>query len=533
MSIRFGSDARSKLLSGIDQLARAVAVTLGPRGRTVCLQKTFGLPLVTKDGVSVAKEISLPDPWEEMGARLLVDVASQTSDDVGDGTTTSIVLAQYLCKRGASLVVAGAAPVSLKRGMDCALEAILWSLAERTRSVADQEDIEKIATVCANGDRDLGHMVAEAVVKVGQNGIVNVEEGRGTKTELVTVDGTQIDRGWAHPEFAVDGADIVYDNPYILVTDWGVSACLPLLPLLNAVITENRALVVFAPDFTGEALPLFLQNFKAGQLKAVLVKAPSHGIFQSDALEDLAIMTGATFISKQQGMTFSCFEKDPLQYVGSASRVTVTSKATTILCGEGKPEVIDSRIATLLSEADRCGSEYDADRLRERVGRLQGGVCIIKVGAFTEYEMKERKARMEDALSAVRAAIDGGVVLGGGVALLRAASTCDATDKNLTEEQLLGYRLVLRACEAPLRKLNENAGGSGSVAVALVRDSADPLGLDVTDGVLKDFWEAGIVDPAQVVRAALTNAVSVATTCLMSEVLVRKRVAKPAATPSA
>lgn len=533
MPIKFGSDARKPLLAGANQLADTVAVTLGPRGRNVCLQKTFGDPLVTKDGVSVAKEIELPDPDENMGALLVREAASKTSDDAGDGTTTAVVLARYLFREGMKLVEAGAAPVSLKRGMDKARDDVVEQVIGLSLPVKGQDDVENVATISANGDRELGKTVAEAVAKVGRDGVVNIEEGKGIETEIDAIDGLQFDRGWVRPEFGEGKTEAVMDEPLILVTDFRLSGMRPLVPLLDAVAADGRLLLIIAPDFEGEAIPLFIQNLMMGKLKSMLVKAPGFGDKQRGMLEDIAILTGAEFICQGKGMTFaSCFgeenERTPLSYLGTAGRVRVTAKDCTIMDGGGEEEDIDKRIDQLRREADSSGSEYDADKIRERLGKLQGGVCVIRVGAPTEVAMKETKARMEDALYATRASIDEGVVAGGGATLVRAAQkTNGATFANTDEEH--GFDLVLKACSEPLRQIVYNAGGSGEVWAFKVQEAGDHMGVDAMDMTLKNMLEAGILDPTKVVRSALTNAVSIAGTMLTTACLIRKPEAKPGA----
>lgn len=537
MPIKYGSDARKQLLNGVNKLANTVAVTLGPKGRNVALEKAFGDPLVTKDGVSVAKEIELPDEWENMGARLLREVASKTSEDAGDGTTTATVLGQFLFQKGMALVEAGMTPVALKRGMDKAVADVVEAIFGLSLPVKGPADVENVATISANGDRKLGAIVAEAVAKVGRDGVVNIEEGRSTTTEIDAVDGMQFDRGWLRPDFSENGVDIAFDAPYILVTDFRVGSCRPLLPLLEKVIAEGRPFIIIAPDFEGEAIPLFLQNSKMGRLKACLVKAPGFGNRQADVLEDIATLTGATFICRDKGMTFEgCFsapDTDPLAYMGTAGRVRITAKDTTILDGGGTEEAVDARIEQIRSEIGRTGSEYDTDKLRERLGKLQGGICVIRVGAVSEVEMKELKARFEDALYATRASIDEGIVPGGGTALIRAAEQVRKTKREvLQEDELHGYNLVLSGCEEPLRRIVQNAGESGSLWVQRVKDSEDVFtGVDAMTMTLRNMIEAGIIDPVKVVRSAITNAVSVASTMLTTETLIRKPTKKPGAEP--
>lgn len=535
MPIKFGTDARKQLLAGVNKLADAVAVTLGPRGRNVALEKSFGDPLVTKDGVSVAKEVELPDGWEDLGARLVREAASKTSEDAGDGTTTATVLAREIFTEGMKLVEAGSAPVYMKRGMDAAVEALVEKVFEMSRAVKGQEDIENVATISANGDRRVGALIAEAVAKVGRDGVVNIEEGRGMTSEIDAVDGMQFDRGWVRSEFSDNGLDVTFEKPCILVTDFRISACRPLLPLLEAVINSRRPLVIIAPEFEGEALPLFLQNSKAGQLKSCLVKAPGFGARQADVLEDIATLVGATFISQAKGMTFdSCFnpsnysegeEFDPLSFVGTAGRVRITAKDTTIIDGAGNEEAVDARVEQIRAEIARTSSEFDTDKLRERLGKLQGGVCVIKVGASTEVAMKELKARMEDALYATRASIDEGIVAGGGSALLFAATRVAAEGREFPEGQdfRLGYNLVLKACEAPLRQILRNAGVSASIWVERLRERNEPfMGVDATDMQIKNMLDAGVIDPVKVVRSTIANAVSVAGIMLTTEAIVRK-----------
>lgn len=530
MPVMFGSEARQSMLKGVQKVAETVAVTLGPRGRNVALQKTFGDPLVTKDGVSVAKEIELEDPWENMGAKLVVEVASKTSDDAGDGTTTATVLAHYLCRKGMALVAAGMAPISLKRGMDRALADLSDEIYNLSIAIKDKTDIENVATISANGDRKLGAIVADAVAKVGRDGVVNIEEGRGLQIEIDAVEGMQFDRGWVSAEFSSNGLDIVHDTPYVLVTDYTVSACRPLLPFLEAVMKAGRPLIIIAPNFEGEALPLFVQNHRQGGLRSCLVKAPGFGANQGPLLQDIAILTGAQLISRDQGLTFdSCFQEgDPLAWAGSAGRIRITAKDTTILDGHGSEEAIESRIESIQAEIKRSGSEYDSDKLRERLGKLQGGVCVIKVGAASEIEMKELKARMEDALYATRASIDEGVVAGGGSTLIRAAQALEVPADLQNEEEVAGYRLVLSACEEPLTRIIQNAGDNGEMWVSRVKEAEVNFGVDASDLKLKNLVEAGVLDPTKVVISALTNAVSVSSTLLTTETMIRKPgVAKP------
>lgn len=546
MATKFGTEARKAMIVGVNKLADAVAVTLGPKGRNVCLEKAFGSPLITKDGVSVAKEVELYDPWENMGARLVREAASKTSDDAGDGTTTATVLARYIVNEGNKLVEAGFAPVPLKRGMDKALALIVDQVIGGALPVKEQSQIENVATISANGDRKVGRIIAEAVAKVGQDGVVNIEEGRAAETVIETTDGMKIDRGWATANLCMDEAasESVLHDAYVLVTDHTVSAVRPLVPLLEAIMAEKKPLLILAPDFSGEALPTFVQNLRQGTFVAQLVKAPGFGNNQRDILQDLAALTGAIFVTRETGMTLG--EDVTLDMLGKVGRVRITAKDTILTDGGGNQEILDSRIAMIKAEIGRTGSEYDADKLRERLGKLLGGVCVVKVGAGSETEMKELKARMEDALYATKASIDEGVVPGGGTALIRAAQAVQAlvewfqeekdgaseeqdeiplTEAEIpqTDEEWAGYRLVLRACEEPMRQIVRNAGQSASVYVDRLQNFEDEMmGLDASDFEFKNMLEAGILDPVKVVRSAITNAVSVASTMLTTEAMTRK-----------
>jgi len=533
----YGTDIRKALLSGVNQLADAVVVTLGPRGRNVCLEKAFGAPLITKDGVSVAKEIELADPWENMGARLVKEVASKTSDDAGDGTTTATVLARYIANEGHKLVIAGLAPVPLKRGMDKASALLIEQIVGMSLPIKTAADIENVATISANGDRVIGKIIADAVAKVGKDGVVNIEEGKTSNTVVEATDGMKIDRGWVNAEFCADGGaqETILHDPYVLVTDMPVAGVRQLLPILEQIVREHGTLFIFAPDFTGDTIPTFVMNLKKNALVSCLVKAPGFGIQQEYVLTDVATLTGATLVSKQLGMDFDGLT---FEMLGRAGRVRVNSKETIITDGGGTEEAVEARIAQLKAEINRTGSEYDADKLRERLSKLQGGVCVVKVGAATETAMKELKARMEDALYATKASIDEGVVPGGGIALLRAAQRVEAMcsgdhageetaqemglDLPVDDTEWAGFRVVLRSCEEPLRAIVKNAGASGDVWVERLKDHDDFEGVDAMDLKVKNFLEAGILDPVKVTRSALSNAVSVASTLLTTEAGIRK-----------
>ncbi len=542
MSTRYGTDIRRRMLAGVNKLADAVAVTLGPRGRNVCLEKSFGSPLVTKDGVSVAKEINLPDPWEDMGARLVKEVASKTSDEAGDGTTTATVLARHLLVDGVRLVEAGFAPVAMKKGMDKACALIVDQIIGMSHEVKEQAHIENVATISANGDREIGKIVAEAVAKVGRDGVVNIEEGRNDKTTIETTDGMKFDRGWAHPAFCLDQAsqETVLHDALVLVSDVEVSAIRPMIPLIEGVLEARKPLFIIAPDFQGEALPTFLQNLQKGQLVSMCVKAPGFGDNQRNILEDIAILTGAEFITKQKGMALTAESGLSMAWLGKAGRIRVTGKDTIITDGGGSQEAIDARIEAIKAEISRSGSEYDKDKLRERMGKLLGGICVVKVGASSEIAMKELKARMEDALYATKASIDEGVVAGGGVTLVRAAENIrhlaeakaagEVSEEELPagelpqgDDETAGFNLVLRSCEEPFRQIVKNGGKSGSVMVEKLKETeSEDTGLDVTDFQWKDMFTAGILDPVKIVRNAISNAVSVASTMLTTEAATRK-----------
>ena len=540
MSTKFGTDARKLMLAGVNKLADAVAVTMGPKGRNVLLEKSFGSPTVTKDGVSVAKEIELADPWENMGARLVREAASKTSEDAGDGTTTSTVLARYLFREGLKLVEAGHPPVPLKRGMDKAFALLESQIVGAAVPVKTAENIAQVATLSANGDAEIGRVIAEAVAKVGKDGVVNIEEGKKATTVVETTDGMKLDRGWASAAFCADEGkqETVLHDPYVLVTDMTLGSVRPLVPLIEAVLAERRSLFIMAADFSGDAIPTFVMNLQRNQFLSCLVKAPGFGAQQSYLLKDIAILTGATLITKDVGMSF---EGLTLEHLGTAKRVRVTSKETLISDGGGSDEAIEARISELKAEAARSGSEYDADKIRERLGKLLGGVCVIRVGAHTEPEMKELKARMEDALYATKSSIDEGVVAGGGTTFIHAALQVNALvgfavdgdegsraaleryDLPEGDTEWIGYNLVLKACREPLRVICANAGESADLWVARVEDADDNHGLDATTFEVKNLLDAGVLDPAKVVRCALQNAVSVAGTMLTTEAMLHKK----------
>jgi chaperonin GroEL len=531
-TVKYGREIRRKMLDGVNKLADAVQVTLGPKGRNVCIQKTFGSPLVTKDGVSVAKEIDLEDPWENMGARLVREVSSKTSDDAGDGTTTATVLARFLYAEGQRLVEAGIAPISLKRGMDKALAHVLDEVVGMSLPVKDRSHIENIATISANGDREVGRVISEAVAKVGKDGVVNIEDGKSTRTVLETTDGMRLDRGWLSNHYRTGEVSTTLTNPLVFVTDQPISAMRPMLGLLNQLVELKKPVLWIAPDFGGEAVPLLLQNFLQGTLQSMPVKAPGFGAQQTELLKDIAALTGATFFTKELGMKF---DEATLEHFGTAATVTVTDKHTTIVDGGGSEEVVDQRVSQIRAEIARTGSEYDRERLQDRLGKLLGGICVIKVGASTELELKEIKARMEDALFATKAAIEEGIVPGGGTALVRAGKHVQESLKELDQpseeysefplnsDEKAGFNLVLKACNEPLQAIVRNAGGNPSRFLdKVLYEEDDFTGLDAQSMVVCNLLEAGVIDPVKVVRCALTNAVSVVGTLLTTEAAIRR-----------
>lgn len=519
--IQYGLEAKQKMLIGINKLAKAVVITLGPGGRNVGLQKSIGNPFITKDGVSVAKEIELEDPWENIGCRILREAASKTSEDVGDGTTTSVLLARYMAVQGMKKIEAHFSPVQYKRGMDKALRLLCAEIDFLATPVKDPKAIESVAKISSNGDNAIAKIIADAVSMVGKDGVVNIEEGRGIETVIETTDGMRIDRGWINSSFCFDEKknESVLKNPYVLVTDHVVAALRGMLPLLEELMKSNASLLIIAPDFQGESIPTFYMNRE--KLQTQLVKAPSFGASQKAILEDIAILTGATFISKDLGMTLNTIKLSDLGQLGSAK---VTAKDTILVDGVGSPEKIEERANQIKYEIERSGSEYDKDKLRERLSRLMGGICVIRVGAVSEINMKETKARMEDALYATRASIEGGIVVGGGVAYLRAAQgvrleSIEETEKFGVDEKA-GFDMVLDACEEPVRQIVSNTGLVGDVYVEKVKEGSDDFGFDASDRRLKKLFDAGIVDPAKVVKSALINSVSVASTLLTTEAVI-------------
>src|SRR5687768_744799 len=519
--ITFSTSARDKIKRGVDKLADAVKVTLGPKGRNVILDKKFGAPTVTKDDVSVAKEIELKDAIENMGAQLVKEVASKTADAAGDGTTTATVLAQSIYTHGIKNVAAGANPMDLKRGIDKAVDAVVENLRKQSRKLKDSAEIAQVATISANSDREIGKMIAKAMDKVGKDGVITVEEAKGTETEVKTVEGMQFDRGYLSPYFVTNTekmeADL--DSPYILIYDKKVSSMKELLPILEATAQTGKPLLIIAEEVEGEALATLVVNKIRGALRVAAVKAPGFGDRRKAMLEDIAILTGGKVISEETGMKL---EDAKLEYLGRAEKINIDKDNTTIVNGAGKKADIQGRVAQIRAQIDSTTSDYDKEKLQERLAKLSGGVAILYVGAATEVEMKEKKDRVDDALHATRAAVQEGIVPGGGVAYVRAIEALkNVQDLGVTnEDQATGVNIVRLALESPLRTIAENAGQEGSVIVNKVRDGKKDFGYNARDNKFENFFDAGIIDPTKVSRLALENAASIAGMLLTTEAVV-------------
>ncbi len=529
--IKYDMEARELLKQGVDELADAVKVTLGPKGRNVVIDKKFGAPQITKDGVTVAKEIELEDPFENMGAQMVKEVASKTADDAGDGTTTATILAQSIIGVGIKNVTAGANPMDLKRGIDKAVAAIIADLRKQSQSVGDDiKKIEQVATVSANNDSTIGSLIAEAMGKVKKEGVITVEEAKGTETHVDVVEGMQFDRGYISPYFITDSEkmEAVLDKPYILLTDKKISTMKELMPLLEPVAQSGRALVIIAEDIDGEALTTLVLNKLRGALKVSAAKAPGFGDRRKEMLEDLAILTGGTVISEEKGLTF---EKATLDLLGTASKITLNKDKTTIVNGGGKTKAIDARISQIKQQIEATESDYDREKLQERLAKLAGGVAVLYVGAATEVEMKEKKDRVDDALAATRAAVEEGIVAGGGVAYIRAIKSLEKV-KTDNDDEVTGINIIRRAIEEPLRQIVANAGGEGSVVVQKVKEGKGAFGYNARKDVYEDMLKAGIIDPTKVTRVALENAASVASMFLTTECLIAdKKEENPAPMP--
>ncbi len=516
--VKFGDSARKKMLVGVNILADAVKATLGPKGRNVVLDKSFGAPLITKDGVSVAKEIELKDKFENMGAQLVKDVASKANDQAGDGTTTATVLAQAIVNEGLKAVAAGMNPMDLKRGIDKATVAIVAQLKELAKPCADSKAIAQVGTISANSDSSIGDIIAEAMDKVGKEGVITVEEGSGLENELSVVEGMQFDRGYLSPYFVnkPDTMSVELEGPLLLLVDKKISNIRELLPVLEAVAKSGRPLVIVAEDVEGEALATLVVNTMRGIVKVAAVKAPGFGDRRKAMLQDIAVLTGATVISEEIGLSL---DTTGIEQLGNAKRVVITKENTTIIDGAGAEADIQARVAQIRQQVGETTSDYDREKLQERLAKLAGGVAVIKVGAATEVEMKEKKARVEDALHATRAAVEEGVVPGGGVALVRSLQAIEGL-KGDNEDQNVGIALLRRAVEAPLRQIVANAGDEPSVVVDKVKQGEGNFGYNAATGVYGDMIEMGILDPAKVTRTALQSAASIAGLMVTTEAMV-------------
>ncbi len=515
--IKYNVVAREKIMKGVDTLANAVKVTLGPKGRNVLIEKTWGSPNITKDGVTVAKEIELEDKFENMGAQMVKEVASKTSDKAGDGTTTATVLAQSIYREGSKLVAAGMNPMSLKRGIDKSVAVVVEELKKMTKTIRDKKEITQVGTVSANNDNTIGEILSEAMDKVGKDGVITVEEAKSMETTLEIVEGMQFDRGYISPYFVTDAEkmEVTLEDPLILLHEKKISSMKDMLPILEQVSKQGRSLLVIAEDIEGEALATLVVNKVRGTLKCAAVKAPGFGDRRKAMLEDIAILTGGKAISEDIGVKL---ENVSIRDLGTAKKVTIDKDNTTIVEGAGKKADIQARVKQIRTQIEETTSDYDREKLQERMAKLVGGVAVIKIGAATEPEMKEKKARVEDALHATRAAVEEGIVPGGGVALLRAIKKLDRTD--MPEDERHGLNIIRRALEEPLRQIAANAGFEGSVVVEKVRELKTNSGFNAETGEYVDMIEAGIIDPTKVVRFAIQNASSVASLMLTTEAMV-------------
>ena len=525
--VRFSSDARDKMLRGVDVLANAVRVTLGPKGRNVIIDKSFGAPRITKDGVTVAKEIELDDKFENMGAQMVREVASKTNDTAGDGTTTATVLAQAIVREGAKLVAAGMNPMDLKRGVDQAVAEAVKDIAKRSKKIKESSEVAQVGSIAANGDKSIGKMIADAMQKVGNEGVITVEEAKSLETELDVVEGMQFDRGYLSPYFITNAEKMLaeLEDPHILIHEKKLSSLQPMLPVLEAVVQTGKPLLIIAEDIEGEALATLVVNKLRGGLKVAAVKAPGFGDRRKAMLEDIAILTGGTMIAEDLGIKL---ENVTLQMLGKAKRVRIEKENTTIINGVGKKSDIEGRIAQIKAQIEETTSDYDKEKLQERLAKLAGGVAVIRVGGATEVEVKEKKDRVDDALNATRAAVEEGIVPGGGVALLRAKIAVSKLRSENADEQA-GISIVLKALEAPIRQIAENAGNEGSIVVGKISDNkSQTYGFNAQTEEYVDMIEAGIVDPAKVVRTALQDAASVAGLLITTEAMIGDKPKKEA-----
>ncbi|QXC53007.1 chaperonin GroEL (plasmid) [Agrobacterium salinitolerans] len=526
--VKFNTDARERMLRGVDVLADAVKVTLGPKGRNVVIDKSFGAPRITKDGVSVAKEIELEDKFENMGAQMLREVASKTNDLAGDGTTTATVLAQAIVKEGAKAVASGMNPMDLKRGIDIAVEAVVKELQANARKITSNSEIAQVGTISANGDEEIGKYLAEAMEKVGNEGVITVEEAKTAETELEVVEGMQFDRGYLSPYFVTnqDKMRVELEDPYILIHEKKLSNLQSLLPVLEAVVKSGKPLLIIAEDVEGEALATLVVNKLRGGLKIAAVKAPGFGDRRKAMLEDIAILTGGTVISEDVGIKL---ENVTLNMLGRAKKVAIEKENTTIIDGVGSKAEIDGRVAQIRAQIEETTSDYDREKLQERLAKLAGGVAVIRVGGSTEVEVKEKKDRVDDALHATRAAVEEGILPGGGVALLRAVKALEGLP-TANDDQRVGIEIVRRAIEAPVRQIAENAGAEGSIVVGKLREKTDlSFGWNAQTGEYGDLYAQGVIDPAKVVRTALQDAASVAGLLVTTEAMIAEKPKKEAA----
>jgi chaperonin GroEL len=528
--VKFGSEARDAMLRGVDILADAVKVTLGPKGRNVVLDKSFGAPRTTKDGVSVAKEIELEDKFENMGAQMVREVASRTNDEAGDGTTTATVLTQAIVREGHKAVAAGMNPMDLKRGIDQAVAAALADLKRRAKKVKSNDEIAQVGTISANGEAEIGSMIAEAMAKVGNEGVITVEEAKGLESELTVVEGMQFDRGYLSPYFITNAEKMTteLEDPLILLHETKLSNLQAMVPILEAVVQSSRPLLIIAEDIEGEALATLVVNKLRGGLKIAAVKAPGFGDRRKAMLEDLAVLTGGQVVSEDLGIKL---ENVTLDMLGSAKRVNITKDETIIVDGIGKKKEINARVTQIRAQAEATTSDYDREKLQERLAKLAGGVAVLKVGGATEVEVKERKDRVDDALNATRAAVEGGIVPGGGTALLLATTAVEKEASDNADIQA-GIKIIRRALEAPLRQISANAGVEGSIVVGKVLDGKGKIGFDAQNEVYCDLISAGIVDPAKVVITALRDAASVAGLLITTEAMVAEKPAPQGSAPA-
>tara|TARA_Y100000780_G_scaffold232553_1_gene265997 strand:+ start:106998 stop:108647 length:1650 start_codon:yes stop_codon:yes gene_type:complete len=517
--LKYSEDARGLILHGVNSLANAVKVTLGPKGRNVVIQKSFGAPHITKDGVSVAKEIELENNFENMGAQMVKEVAQKTNDDAGDGTTTATVLAQAIYREGAKLVSAGHNPMDLKRGIDTAVEAVVAKLKEISKEVKSNDEIAQVGTISANNDSEIGGLIAEAMDKVGNSGVITIEESKTAETTLDVVEGMQFDRGYLSPYFVnnAEKMEVGFDDAYLLITDKKISNLKELVPILEKAVQTNKPLLILAEDVEGEALTTLVVNKLRGSLNVAAVKAPGFGDRRKEMLKDIAALTGGTVISEELGMSLETAE---LAHLGQAKRISIDKENTTIVDGAGEKSEVEARVAQIQKQIEETSSDYDREKLQERLAKLAGGVAVINVGAPTETEMKEKKDRVEDALNATRAAVEEGIVVGGGSALLHAAAALDNL-KLEREEQQFGVRIIRRALEEPLRQISHNAGLEGSVVVNEVRTKGEATwGYNAREDKYEDLVKAGIIDPTKVTRSALQNAASVSALMLTTETMI-------------